>query len=216
MAATETRLLVLGAVRLFEPVNGYQIRRELISWGVEQWAHIFPGSIYSSLATLTKRGHLVRHDVPDGGREVAVYTTTDSGRTELDRLFGDALATVAPLDPLPVHTALSMCVLFDREVVATHLETRLGRLQGLLDDLRTKHAATTDGASPPHVPRVLELQLALAEIELTWSRGLLDEIRRGELHFADDPDPWVPPDDDPGWQMVADRERYRAQLRTSG
>jgi hypothetical protein len=27
MAATETRLLVLGAVSLFEPVNGYQIRR---------------------------------------------------------------------------------------------------------------------------------------------------------------------------------------------
>jgi hypothetical protein len=27
MAATETRLLVLGAVSLSEPVNGYQIRR---------------------------------------------------------------------------------------------------------------------------------------------------------------------------------------------
>ena len=216
MAATETRLLVLGAVRLFEPVNGYQIRRELISWGVEEWAHIFPGSIYSSLATLTKQGHLVRHDVPDGGREVAVYTTTASGRIELDRLFGDALAGVEPLNPLPVHTALSMCVLFDREVVATHLETRLGGLEGLLGDLRTKHATTSDGASPPHVPRVLELQLALAELELTWARGLLDDIRRGELQFADDPQRWRPADDDPGWQMVTDRERYLAHLRTSG
>ncbi len=31
MAVTETRLLLLGAVLLFEPVNGYQVRRELLS-----------------------------------------------------------------------------------------------------------------------------------------------------------------------------------------
>ena len=43
MAATETRLLVLGAVSLSEPVNGYQIRRELMSWEVNRWAHINPG-----------------------------------------------------------------------------------------------------------------------------------------------------------------------------
>lgn len=80
MVANETRLLVLGAVSLFEPVNGYQIRRELMSWDVDKWAHINPGSIYSSLTTLTKQGHLHRHDVLDGTREVAVYTTTGAGR----------------------------------------------------------------------------------------------------------------------------------------
>jgi hypothetical protein len=39
MATTETRLLLLGPVAIFEPVNGYQIRRELMSWGVESWAN---------------------------------------------------------------------------------------------------------------------------------------------------------------------------------
>ena len=34
MATTETRMLLLGAVAIFEPVNGYQIRRELLTWGV--------------------------------------------------------------------------------------------------------------------------------------------------------------------------------------
>ncbi|MGL5853560.1 MAG: PadR family transcriptional regulator, partial [Phycicoccus sp.] len=61
MAATETRLLLLGAVLLFEPVNGYQVRRELLSWRVEEWAHVNPGSIYSGLATLTRQGNLRRH-----------------------------------------------------------------------------------------------------------------------------------------------------------
>jgi hypothetical protein len=33
MATTETRMLLLGAVAIFEPVNGYQIRRGRLSEG---------------------------------------------------------------------------------------------------------------------------------------------------------------------------------------
>src|SRR5690625_7702975 len=96
MTVAPTRLLVMGAVRTFEPVNGYQIRRELISWNVQEWAHIQPGSIYSALSTLTNKGHLERHDLLDGGREVAVYTTTEAGRAEMYRQQGLALETVDP------------------------------------------------------------------------------------------------------------------------
>src|SRR3546814_4934195 len=98
MAAHETRRLLLGAVALFEPVNGYQIRRELLSWQVDRWAHTNPGSIYHGLSALANLGHLVRHDLVDGGREVAVYELTDSGRTELERLMVDALETVNPYE----------------------------------------------------------------------------------------------------------------------
>ena len=133
MAATETRLLVLGAVRLFEPVNGYQIRRELMSWEVDEWAHINPGSIYSALSTLTRQGYVDRHDLVDGTREVAVYTTTEAGRAELTALFTSSLETVRALDPLPLHTALSMCVLFPRDVIARHLERRLPALDAHLE-----------------------------------------------------------------------------------
>ena len=40
-----TRLLVLGVVRIFQPVHGYDVRRELLSWRVDQWANVAPGSI---------------------------------------------------------------------------------------------------------------------------------------------------------------------------
>ena len=46
-----TRLLVLGAVRIFQPAHGYLVRRELLSWDVENWAAINPGSIYNMLRT---------------------------------------------------------------------------------------------------------------------------------------------------------------------
>ncbi len=212
MAATETRLLVLGAVRLFEPVNGYQIRRELMSWEVDQWAHINPGSIYSSLSTLGKQGYVERHDLVDGTREVAVYTCTEAGRSELADLFGSSLETVRVLDPLPLHTALSMCTLFGRDVVAGHLERRLPALDVHLAELAEKHGAAAAGLTPPHVVRVLELQVATAEVERDWVRGLLEEVRAGGLAFAGEPMSWQPAPDDPGWQMHHDRLRYRELL----
>ena len=42
---SSTRLLVLGVVRIFQPVHGYDVRRELLSWRVDQWANVAPGSI---------------------------------------------------------------------------------------------------------------------------------------------------------------------------
>jgi len=212
MAATETRLLVLGAVSLFEPVNGYQIRRELMSWGVKDWAHINPGSIYSSLTTMTKQGLLTRHDLREGGRDVAVYLSTDAGRHELGRLFGRALEQVSLLDPLPFHTALSMCVLFPRSMVAHHLEVRAEALDRLLEETEQSRLAIAAGSAPPHVARWVDLHLELARAERAWLTDLLAEIAAGELAFSGEPSAWQPAPDDPGWQLAADRERYRALL----
>jgi len=86
MTPNATRMLLLGAVAMFEPVNGYQIRRELVSWQVDRWAHVNPGSIYNGLGTLTRQGLLARTDVVDGTREVAVYEITDAGRAELESM----------------------------------------------------------------------------------------------------------------------------------
>jgi DNA-binding PadR family transcriptional regulator len=212
MPANETRLLVLGAVSLFEPVNGYQIRRELMSWDVDRWAHINPGSIYSSLTTLTKQGQLHRHDVLDGGREVAVYTTTEAGRIEMERLFGEALQTVEVLDPLPLHTALSMCTIFPRDVVVGHLEVRMVALDEHLAGLRAQLAAITTGGAPPHLARVIELLVSHTEVEQSWVADLVAELRDGAFAFAGEPMDWQPDPDDPGWQMAGDRDRYRVLL----
>src|SRR3954451_18969462 len=103
MAAHETRMLLLGAVALFEPVNGYQIRRELLSWQVDRWANTNPGSIYHGLTTLTTQGLLGRHDLVDGGRDVAVYELTDVGRADLRTALIAALETVDPYERTAFH-----------------------------------------------------------------------------------------------------------------
>jgi len=211
MAAHETRMLLLGAVALFEPVNGYQIRRELISWQVESWANVNPGSIYNGLTTLTRQGHLVRHDLRDGGREVAVYEMTDAGRAELDRLLATSLEVVDLYDVVAFHAAIGMLPLIERHEGIAHLQKRLTTLDETVDHLARISRDDRD-AVPPHAMLGLELQLERARSERAWLVEVLDDLRSGDLTFRGETWTWAAPADDPGWQMNLDREKYRALL----
>ena len=100
---SSTRLLVLGAVRIFQPVHGYDVRRELLSWRVDQWANVAPGSIYNALKTLTKEKFLkVVGTGQIGGRpERTQYSLTPDGEKEYQALLRATWWNVAPpLDEL--------------------------------------------------------------------------------------------------------------------
>jgi DNA-binding PadR family transcriptional regulator len=211
MATTETRMLLLGAVAIFEPVNGYQIRRELISWGVEDWANIKPGSIYNGLATLAKRGDLVRHDLRDGGREVAVYQLSDQGRTEFQRLLEEAFTDVRLTSPLAFQTALSMLPLISRDDAKRLLRLRLEKLDQAREQGERK--AVDVEHVPPHVVAMMDYWDRVAAVEREWLLRLIFRIGDGELSFLGEPMGWTPAADDPGHQMSADRERYLTMLR---
>lgn len=211
VAALETRLLLLGAVSLFAPVNGYQLRRELMSWQVDEWANIAPGTIYNGLATLTKRGDLIRHDIRDGTRDVAVYEVSDQGRAEFDRLFETALTTVNLTMPIAFHTAMALLPLVTRDVARRLITTRLERL----DALRQQYAEASPPSAPPHVEALTTLWARLGQVENEWLIRLAFRIGDGALDFAGETPGWTPDPDDPGWQMAADRQRYLALLARS-
>src|SRR3954453_1265401 len=110
MSALSTRILVLGVVKMFGPANGYRLRQELLSWNVESWAALNPGSIYSMLATLTKDGAVARHELPQVAAERAatVFTVTDAGEAEFHRLGLETLSTVPdPGDVLPLRVVVN-------------------------------------------------------------------------------------------------------------
>jgi DNA-binding PadR family transcriptional regulator len=210
MATTETRMLLLGAVAIFEPINGYQIRRELMSWGVESWANLKPGSIYNGLTTLTQRRDLVRHDLRDGSREVAVYELSEQGRSEFRRLIDGALTEVRPTAPLAFQTALSMLPLVTRARATELLRQRLTNL----DRQAEENAEPRDPEhTPPHVLAIVDYWNRVNTAEREWLQRLLRRIGDGELSFLDEPMGWTPTPDDPGHQMQEDRERYLALLR---
>ncbi|QSR28374.1 PadR family transcriptional regulator [Nocardioides aromaticivorans] len=200
-------MLLLGAVALFEPVNGYQIRRELLSWSVDDWANLNPGSIYNGLATLTRQGQLVRHDLADGGRDVAVYEISDEGRLELERLVTAGLEEVSVADRKGFSAAFGLLPLVPPDRALRSLVRRRVALEEVVARLAQPPGPD---AAPPHALRGVMLWLDLAVAELAWLRETIEEMRAGRLQL--DATTWTPPADDPGWQMNADRERYRALL----
>lgn len=210
MAALETRLLLLGAVSIFAPVNGYQLRRELASWHVDEWANIAPGTIYNGLATLAKRGDLIRHDLHDETREVAVYEVSEKGRTEFRRLFEQAMTTVTPTMPIAFHTALSLLPMVTREEAKRLILARLEKL----DALRQQYADadTVPQNAPPHVAALMTFWSRLGQVEYEWLTRLVFRIGDGALDFAGEEPSWTPDSDDPGWQIAEDRERYLTLL----
>ncbi|WP_124707911.1 PadR family transcriptional regulator [Gordonia insulae] len=210
MGATTTRLLLLGAVALFEPVNGYQIRRELMSWQVDQWANVNPGSIYHGLGSLVSTGLAVRHDLTDGSREVAVYELTGSGRAEFERLLTEAIVTVNVFDRRDFHAAFGLVPLLETSRAAELLQRRHDALAAELSEFPVDTTPADFPHVPPHAVRGMQLWGAEARAELGWLSEVLDDVRDGRLELR--PHTWTPPADDPGHQMTADRERYRAMI----
>ena len=211
MTPNATRMLLLGAVAMFEPVNGYQIRRELVSWQVDRWAHVNPGSIYNGLGTLTRQELLARTDVVDGTREVAIYEITAAGRAELESMAIAGLETVDAYDRVAFHVAFSMLPLVPKEQVLTSLTRRRVALEREVDAFVREKDRPENG--PPHARRAWVLWMDMAVTELAWLRETIEDIVAGRLRFAPGEDwGWTPPADDPGWQMDTDREKYRALL----
>ncbi|CAN5242278.1 PadR family transcriptional regulator [soil metagenome] len=222
MSAQTTRLLVLGVVQIFGPANGYQLRRELLSWEVERWAHLNPGSIYSMLTTLEKQGAIERHDLTldEGGREVAVYTMTDAGAVEFERLVFDAIADVPDSgDALPLRVAMSFGPGLTRARFLDALGARIIALRVGMTEFGTKVAGMRDPLIvPPHVLKELEFELALIRTQLEWLLGFEAEVQAGELEFRGEEGhagSWTPPADDPGWKMAHERERYLAKIASN-
>ena len=153
---------------MFEPVNGYQIRRELVSWRVDKWAHVNPGSIYHGLSALTAEGHLTRNDLVDGTREVAVYEVTPAGRALLEEMMVEALESVDPYDRTVFTIAFGMLPLLDRQRVLAGLVTRRAALEREVDTFVRGKDDPANG--PPHARRGWVLWLDLAIAELAWLR----------------------------------------------
>src|SRR5436305_10809633 len=85
---------MLGAVRIFQPVHGYFVRRELMTWRAEEWASLNPGSIYNALRTLARDGFIEEtgtQESPDGRPARTLYRLTEDGDTEFLYLLRDAL-----------------------------------------------------------------------------------------------------------------------------
>ena len=190
---SSTRLLVLGCVRIFQPVHGYFLRRELVSWEVDQWAHVHPGSIYNALKSLTRSGLLEEVGVvADGPRpQRTTYALTAAGEDEFFALVRSGLVSID--DPTFFLTAVNMAFALPRDEVVGTIETRIGALE---DYLRVLGAQIQQILAAPDTPdtatEVARLIGARTRGELEWARDFLDRVRAGAYAFQGEPPLWTP------------------------
>jgi DNA-binding PadR family transcriptional regulator len=202
VAAIQTRLLVLAAVALFEPVNGNQVRRELIGWGADRWGQVQPGSVYSMLGTLTKQDFVTAHEVEDGARRVTVYTLTKDGQAELDRIFERIIAVPDPANPVAFFAAASQAGLLTRKQFLDLLRSRLEAER----QLASAWESVANRERPSVVEHSTSLWLGMAEAERAWVAKTIELIEGGGLVFRGEPGAGQAPVDA---NLPRDRERYR-------
>ncbi len=179
-----TRLLVLGVVRIFQPVHGYDVRRELLSWRVDQWANVAPGSIYNALKSMTRDGllEIVGTDQVGGRPERTTYRLTNDGENEFQALLRSTLWKVEPsLDPLM--PALCFMPVMRREELMAALKHRITQVQGLLEHAEFAIAELPNASTPEHVKELYRLSAARAGAEIPWAQALLERLERGEYQI---------------------------------
>lgn len=191
-----TRLVVLGAVRQFEPVHGYFLRRELMTWHVDEWANIQPGSIYNALKSLKQDGYIEEAGTEAAGKrpERTIYRTTPQGVVELMRMLRQTLWTVETFDTKPTMALTSFMFLLSRSEVVAALKFRMTEIDAKIasngfDIADVGHSSTT----PAYVREIFELSSLRLRAEQEWAKGLYERITAGNYVFAGDPGSRVEP-----------------------
>ncbi|MGH2859856.1 MAG: PadR family transcriptional regulator [Solirubrobacteraceae bacterium] len=185
-----TRLLVLGVIRAMQPVHGYQVRRELISWRLEENTHVMPGSVYGAIRTLERDGCIAvhEHSAGNGRPEKTTYVLTGEGEKEFQVLLREAWWTVSPPTE-PLIPALTMMICLPREELIRALGARMTRLEADLDALSYRRGMIPDGATgadgriPEHVREIVDFVSARTRAELDWARAFQRRLRDGGYAF---------------------------------
>jgi DNA-binding PadR family transcriptional regulator len=192
--SSATRLLVLGAIGILQPVHGYDVRRELLSWRLEEAANVKPGSIYGAIRTLEKDGCIAVHsrDTEESRPEKTSYVTTAEGDKEFHLLLREAWWTVhEPTEPLV--PALCLMPFMPRDELIRALQARVGHLEGAVDSAGYFRATIRDGATgaegevPEHVREIIDFTTARAKAEIEWAKAFQKRLREGAYTFAGEP-----------------------------
>jgi DNA-binding PadR family transcriptional regulator len=183
-------MMILGLVGWLQPVHGYDVRRELLSWDVESWANIQPGSIYHALRKLSEEGLLEEVATEQVGARPArtTYRITVKGQVEFEELLRKYSWTVsASIDPFSA--AWSFSPALPRAEAIAMLRNRARSLEVHAERHRV---ALTDqsgwmDAKPAHVGWLFELVVVKLEAEIAWCHRIADRIEAGAGYHAHEP-----------------------------
>ncbi len=144
-----TRLMVLGLIKQ-QSMTGYEIQHLLQISKTEQWAGIFPGSVYHALKKLASEGFVVLQATEHAGnRTKAIYTITPAGDEEFRHLLREAWRTPILHFPSGLYAALSFMGDLPLEEVICSLDEQITALERELAVWNAGERAKSEAAPMP-------------------------------------------------------------------
>jgi DNA-binding PadR family transcriptional regulator len=186
--------LALAILGLLEngPMHPYGIQRLIKQWGKDQVVNVGQRtSLYRMIARLEDEGLITAGDTERDERypERTTYHLTDAGRAASRQWLAEILAT--PRNEFPEFpAALSFVMLLDPQTAAGLFEERRDHLSRRITELEAELTSEYEGAPVPRVVLVeTEYARAIAEAEVRWIGGILDDLRSGALTWDTVPGP---------------------------
>jgi DNA-binding PadR family transcriptional regulator len=175
-----TRMMILGLVQWMQPVHGYDVRRELLSWSADKWANVQPGSIYHALRKLTDEQLLREVATEQVGARPArtTYEITEKGAAEFQSLLrGNWWSIATPPDPFMA--AFSFLPALPRPEATAALRNRAVQLDAGIKQMQSAMTADWIHHKPPYVSWMWELAIERAEAEIRWCERIAKRIEAG-------------------------------------
>ena len=181
---TSTRLLLLGAVRERGRAHGYQVRRDLESWGVQLWGSVQQGSIYHGLKKLHAEGLLRQEEAEtaDAGPARITYSITERGEAAFRSLLESALSSDRA-DLTMTIAGIGFMTELTRERALELLHARVQRYLDWRARVVGPYELEPDADWQHHV-EAIRLWAHTADSALEWTRALIGRLESGEYRMA--------------------------------
>jgi DNA-binding PadR family transcriptional regulator len=181
-----TRMMILGLVQWMQPVHGYDVRRELLSWSADKWANVQPGSIYHALRKLADEGLLRAVATEQVGARPArtTYEITPKGVEEFETLLrGNWWELATPPDPFMA--AFSFLPALPRTEAVAALRNRAVQLRAGIEQLKAATSADWTRNKPVYVTWMWELTIERSEAEIRWCERVAQRVESGTSYLPE-------------------------------
>ncbi len=188
----QTRLLVLGLVGWLQPVHGYEVKRELMSWGVEDWANVKAGSIYHALKKLTQDGHLeiARTEHIENRPARTSYQMTREGERYFHLLLhGHLWDATTSNDDFFIVWVFAPILTYNEAAAALRNRAQicLKRKQQIEELVqRATHDPRDRHFQPPHVMAMHSWNMQVAQLHADWCEATARDVEAGRLYGCHD------------------------------
>lgn len=170
-------MMILGVVQWMQPVHGYDVRRELLSWSADKWANVQPGSVYHALRKLADEGLLQEVATEQVGARPArtTYEITSKGVAEFQALLRGQWWNVSGA-PDPFLAAFALLPMMPAEEAVAALRNRAVQLEAGNKQLEASLGSEWIHSKPVWVGWMWELVMARAAAEIAWCNRVADRL----------------------------------------